>query len=74
MTIKEEYSHHSENDVTKDSFRKKRGRQSNSNINNQNSEKNQIVVTKVAFCDLHTPLDTVQQINVEDDIESGWFY
>jgi len=29
------------------------------------------VVTKMAFCDLHTPLHTVEQINVEDDEETG---
>ena len=71
MSIKEEYSHDIEKSVTADTSRKKKGRQSNSNKNNQN-EDSQVVVKKIAFCELHTPLETVHYINVEDDEELGW--
>lgn len=71
MSIKEEYSHDFEKSVTADTSRKKKGRQSNSNKNNQN-EDSQVVVKKIAFCELHTPLETVHYINVEDDEELGW--
>ena len=71
MNIKEEYPNQIENGVTTDLSRKKKSRQISSDKKNKNNDCNEVVVTKMAFCDLHTPLYTVEQINVEDDEETG---
>ena len=71
MNIKEEYPNQIENGVTTDVSRKKKSRQASSDKKNKNNDCNEVVVTKMAFCDLHTPLHTVEQINVEDDEETG---